>query len=107
MAKTDLVQKLEKKYNFTIKRSKSDRFVDIIEFTDGRRYTLRHPPFLELHRMMVGSENLDHDIFLYGLENLTPDNEKSSVINEEWMESHRGEAIGLWSPLLRNVLLLE
>ena len=89
--------KLKLEYDKTAK-------VELIIFDDGRKYKLQYPSFMELHRVIMSSNNFDHALFEFGLENLYPENSKSPKINTDYLENTPSEALNLWSALLRRLL---
>jgi len=105
---TEELKKLCDKFDFIIETENVLGIVlDKFKFIDGREYHLQHPSFMELHRFMMGAETIDHVIFEYGLKKLIPKNDKSPVINEEYLAKHRVEGFNLWSKLIRECLLRD
>lgn len=108
MKKTDEIKELERLWNFTVEQTKDDHLTDIIKFKDGREYNLRHPSFMEMHELLLDSESSrDHALFVYGIQNLTPMNEKSPAINEEYLGKNKREGLYFWSPLIRHRMMSE
>jgi hypothetical protein len=95
-------ERLGLEYDFILKPDISDSQVVHIEFKDGRRYKFQHPPFFTAHKIIM--EQDEHDVFIFALSNLFPENEKSPIINEKYLNANRDEGFYLWSPLARGLL---
>lgn len=104
---SEFLEKLQKTWDFTVEKDPADRLIIHFCFKDGRQYKLQKPDFMALHEVVVGSENIDHEIFLLGLKNLYPENEQSPKITTKYLEDHRDEGFRLWSALIRELLLSE
>lgn len=93
-------------YDFKIESDKDPKHgnIDHIIFKDGRKYKLQHPLFMELHKIMFSSDDIDHSLFVAGLKMLYPENDKSLVIDESYLNTHKDEGLYLWSPLIRGLL---
>lgn len=103
---SDIVEDLKKEYEFEIVPSEQAKGVDHLVFKDGRRYRIQYPRFMEIHEACIGAKgNPQHNLFKLALENLHGDNEQSPAIDDNYLDANRGEAMGLWSPLLRELLL--
>lgn len=74
-----------------------------IDFTDGRKYQLQIPTFMELHNAIYDSGKVDTGMFILGLKNLFPKSPNSPTIDEKFLNVNRSEGI-LWSRLIRGLL---
>ncbi len=103
---TEIVKKLAEDYGFIVVPNKDNKNIDHIIFDNGRQYKFQHPSFMEFHETIFESEkSLEQTAFLYGLSLLFSENDKSPKINETYLNANYDEALYLWSPLLRGLLL--
>lgn len=103
---TETVKKLAENYGFIVEPDKDDKNIDHIIFDDGRQYKFQHPSFMEFHEIMFSSEkSIELAAFEYALTIIFPENNKSPKIDKKFLNANYDEALYLWSPLLRRLLL--
>ncbi len=105
---TEVVKSLANEYKFIIEQDPQDKSIEHIVFEDGRQYKIQHPSFMVLHEIMFDSKKSTEQIaFEYALTIIFPENEQSPKIDEKFLNDIKNfdEAMYLWSPLLRRLLL--
>ncbi len=101
---SEALTKLQADWKFIIQDDQADKRIRHFIFEDGRHYKFQTPGFFTTYTEVWDTQAPALSLLKLGMRCTFSENENTPKLDEHYLDEHRDEAWGLWSPLFRGLL---